>query len=122
MPANEDEQNTEALFSPAEGDYAQMLDDYSHFAPPAEGEVLKATSSKSPTRKSLSISAINLKDLYPLHNSCKPMESVHVKPNDTIDVMMDRTGERPEGYVLLSHEKASRLRAWDDLDARNART
>ena len=30
--------------------------------------------------------------------------------------MVDRTGERPEGYVLLSHEKASRLRAWDDLD------
>ena len=41
MPSNEDDQNIDAQFPPSEADYAQMLDDYSHFAPPAEGEVLK---------------------------------------------------------------------------------
>ena len=51
MPSNEDDQNIEAPFPPTEADYAQMLDDYSHFAPPAEGEVLRATSLRSQTKK-----------------------------------------------------------------------
>jgi len=30
--------------------------------------------------------------------------------------MVDRSGPQPEGYILLSHEKAARLRAWDNLE------
>jgi small subunit ribosomal protein S1 len=37
------------------------------------------------------------------------------QPGDTIDVVKDR-GEREEGYLLLSHEKAARHRAWDDIE------
>src|SRR5437763_5731356 len=37
------------------------------------------------------------------------------KPGDSIDVVIDR-GETEEGYVLLSHEKAARVRVWDDID------
>ncbi|HWC17703.1 MAG TPA: 30S ribosomal protein S1 [Terriglobales bacterium] len=37
------------------------------------------------------------------------------KPGDSIDVVADR-GETEEGYVLLSHEKAQRVRVWDDID------
>ncbi len=39
-----------------------------------------------------------------------------VKAGDTIDVMVDRHGPQPEGYVLLSYSKASRLRIWDTLE------
>ena len=35
---------------------------------------------------------------------------------DTIDVMIDRTGMQPEGYVLLSYSRAARLRIWDTLE------
>jgi small subunit ribosomal protein S1 len=38
-----------------------------------------------------------------------------VKPGDSIDVVIDR-GSTEEGYVLLSHEKAQRVRVWDDID------
>src|SRR5579859_1235564 len=38
-----------------------------------------------------------------------------VKPGDSIDVVIDR-GETEEGYVLLSHEKAQRVRVWDDIE------
>ena len=38
------------------------------------------------------------------------------KPGDAIDVMVDRHGAQPEGYVLLSHSRASRLRVWDNLE------
>jgi len=37
------------------------------------------------------------------------------KPGDSIDVVADR-GETEEGYLLLSHEKAQRVRVWDDID------
>ena len=37
------------------------------------------------------------------------------KPGDSIDVVIDR-GETEEGYVLLSHEKAARVRVWDDIE------
>src|SRR5690349_18926103 len=37
------------------------------------------------------------------------------KSGDSIDVVMDR-GETEEGYVLLSHEKAQRVRVWDDIE------
>jgi small subunit ribosomal protein S1 len=30
--------------------------------------------------------------------------------------MVDRQGIQPEGYILLSHTRASRLRAWDNLE------
>ena len=38
------------------------------------------------------------------------------KPGDEIDVMRDK-GEAEEGYINLSHQKAQRLRAWDDIEA-----
>jgi small subunit ribosomal protein S1 len=41
--------------------------------------------------------------------------NVSVKPGDPIAVMIER-GEREEGYVKLSHQKAARLRAWDEIE------
>jgi small subunit ribosomal protein S1 len=38
-----------------------------------------------------------------------------VQPGDEIDVMRDK-GETEEGYVNLSHLKAQKLRAWDDIE------
>src|SRR5262244_2028258 len=38
------------------------------------------------------------------------------QPGDAIDVMRDK-GETEEGYINLSHQKAQRLRAWDDIEA-----
>ena len=37
------------------------------------------------------------------------------KPGDSIDVVSDR-GETEEGYALLSHEKAARVRVWEDIE------
>ena len=31
-------------------------------------------------------------------------------------MVIDHRGEEPEGYILLSHERASRIRAWDNLE------
>jgi len=37
------------------------------------------------------------------------------KPGDEIDVMREK-GEMEEGYIRLSHQKAQRLRAWDEIE------
>src|SRR6266850_994375 len=37
------------------------------------------------------------------------------QPGDPIDVMREK-GQTEEGYVNLSHQKAARLRAWDDIE------
>ena len=37
------------------------------------------------------------------------------QPGDEIDVMRDK-GETEEGYINLSHQKARRLRAWDEIE------
>src|SRR3954465_8359592 len=95
--------------------YEDLLEDYSHFAPPAADEVLQGT-----------VLAINGKDviidfgyksegLVPLDQFQGPGGQVTVQVGDVVDVMIDQ-GEQPEGYVLLSHSRASRLRIWDNLD------
>src|SRR3954465_12717302 len=95
--------------------YEDLLEDYSHFAPPAADEVLQGT-----------VLAINGKDviidfgyksegLVPLEQFQGPGGQVTVQVGDVVDVMIDQ-GEQPEGYVLLSHSRASRLRIWDNLD------
>jgi small subunit ribosomal protein S1 len=37
------------------------------------------------------------------------------QPGDEIDVMRDK-GQTEEGYINLSHQKAQRLRAWDEIE------
>ena len=37
------------------------------------------------------------------------------RPGDPIDVMREK-GQTEEGYANLSHQKAARLRAWDDIE------
>src|SRR3982750_2039396 len=110
MPSNEDDQNIESPFPPADGDYAQMLDDYSHFPPPAEGEVLKGHVMKVTDKEVIVDFGYKSEGLVPIAQFTQRDGSVTVKTGDAIDVMVDRTGERPEGYVLLSHEKAKNLR------------
>ncbi len=38
-----------------------------------------------------------------------------VQPGDEIDVMRDK-GETEEGYINLSHQKAQRIHAWDEIE------
>jgi hypothetical protein len=40
---------------------------------------------------------------------------VHVKVGDTIDVFLEQT-EDANGYVVLSREKAERMKIWDDIE------
>src|SRR5918999_1204942 len=115
MPSIEDDRQSDSQ-SPGDGDYAQLLDDYTHFASPGEGEVLKGYVLKVTDKEVIVDFGYKSEGLVPIEQFRQPDGSVHVKAGDTIDVMIDRAGGRVEGYTLLSYERAARLRAWDDLD------
>ncbi|HWR53152.1 MAG TPA: 30S ribosomal protein S1 [Bryobacteraceae bacterium] len=99
-----------------EEDYEHLIDDYSHFAPPAEGEVLEGHVLKVTDKDVIVDFGYKSEGLVPVEQFTQRDGTVSVQPGDTIDVMIDRHGPEVEGYVLLSHEKANRLRAWDTLE------
>ncbi|MCU1262096.1 MAG: ribosomal protein [Bryobacterales bacterium] len=116
------ENETSEQFAPpspqgADEDYEHLLADYSHFVPPAEDEVLQGRVLKVTPKDVIVDFAYKIEGIVPIDQFTGPSGEVTVKPGDVIDVMVDHHAERVEGYVTLSHQKAARLRVWDDLEA-----
>ena len=96
--------------------YEHLLDDYSHFAPPTADEVLQGTV-LSVTGKDVIIDfGYKSEGIAPIEQFQTSSGEITVKSGDVVDVMIDHGGEQQEGYVLLSHTRAARLRVWDNLD------
>jgi len=96
-------------------EYQHLLEDYSHLAPPSRHEVLDG--------KVLKISGADVfidvghksDGVAPLSQFTDANGNVTVHAGDTVEVMVE-SGHTSEGYVVLSHEKAARLRVWDNLE------
>ncbi|MDQ6665843.1 MAG: 30S ribosomal protein S1 [Acidobacteriota bacterium] len=97
-------------------EYEHLLDDYSHFVPPAANEVLQGRVLKVTPKEVIVDFGSKSEGLVPIEQFQSHSGETAVKEGDVIDVMIDHGGEPVEGYVLLSHKKASRLRIWDDLE------
>jgi small subunit ribosomal protein S1 len=107
--------NNGQVDQPVPDNLENLLDDYSHFAPPAADEVLQGTI-VSITGKDVIIDfGYKSEGIAPLDQFLTPAGALAAQVGDVVDVMIEH-GERPEGYVLLSHSKASRLRKWDNLE------
>ncbi len=116
MASRTDERNLNPPVSAEEAEYEQLIDDYSHFAPPHEGELLQGRVVKVHATDVIVDFGYKSEGLVPIEQFTLPDGTVQVRVGDSIDVMVDRGGPQPEGYILLSHEKASRLRSWDNLE------
>ena len=95
--------------------YENLLDDYSHFAPPAADEVLQGTVLSVTAKDVIVDFGYKSEGIVPIEQFLGPDGEVAVQAGDVVDVMIDHGGQ-PEGYVLLSHTKAARLRIWDNLE------
>src|SRR5579884_1069192 len=96
-------------------DYEAFLDDYSsHFAADRRevlhGHVLSVSDKEVIVDIGRKIEGLVPASQFPLTNG-RPS----VKPGDTIEVTLDRSGEPVEGYILLSYERAHRLQVWENL-------
>src|SRR5580698_7738730 len=101
---------------PVEEDYEHLIEDYSHLAPPSEGELLQCHVVKVTYQEVIVDFGYKLEGLVPIDQVRLPDGTVPFKAGDPIDVMIDRHGPQPEGYALLSHSRASQIRIWDTLE------
>lgn len=105
---------------PASGgtdDFASALESFTSETEEAEGEerVIKGTVLKlTPTHVVVDIGAKS-EGLLPLAEVLDYEGKPKFQPGDSIDVMREK-GEAEEGYINLSHQKAQRLRAWDEIE------
>jgi small subunit ribosomal protein S1 len=96
--------------------YEDFLEDYSHFAPPAADEVLQGTVLGITGKDVIIDFGYKSEGIVPIEQFQTPAGEITVRVGDAVDVMIEPGGEQPEGYVLLSHTRAARLRIWDNLD------
>jgi small subunit ribosomal protein S1 len=95
--------------------YAELIDDYAHFGPPASNELLQGTVLSITAKDVIVDFGYKSEGIVPLEQFQTPAGEITVHRGDTVDVMIEH-GEQPEGYVLLSHTRAARIRVWDNLE------
>ena len=70
---------------------------------------------RSPSPRSSSTSATSPKASSPLEEFLDENGQVTVQPGDIVDVLLERTEDR-DGYVVLSREKAEKMKIWDEVE------
>jgi small subunit ribosomal protein S1 len=115
MNGNPDDR-AEDLMPGAGQDEAQEFYDFGHLAPLADGEMVEATILQITAQGAIVDFGFKQEGLVPLAQLSGPDGSLLSQPGDRIEVMRDRRGQEIDGYVLLSHERASRRRAWETLE------
>ncbi len=96
-------------------EYQHLLEDYSHLAPPSRHEVLEGRVLKISGQDVFIDVGYKSDGVAPLAHFVDAGGNFTVKAGDVVEVMFD-TGHNSEGYVLLSHEKAARLKIWDTIE------
>jgi small subunit ribosomal protein S1 len=113
-PSHEDKHSTGGTSE----DFASALESFTtetEEAQASEDHVIKGTVLKlTPTHVVVDIGAKS-EGMLPIAEVLDHEGKSRFQPGDEIDVMREK-GETEEGYVNLSHQKAQRLRAWDDVE------
>jgi len=115
MAVDQSKGHVDELFQADGENYQSLLDEYTHLAPPAEGEILQGTILKVTSKDVIVDFGYKSEGLVPIEQFLGPSGELTAQPGDVVDVMIDH-GEPQEGYVLLSHAKAARIRVWENLE------
>ena len=81
----------------------------------AEGDIVKGRILKVTSTEAIVDIGFKSEGMIPIAEVTSYTGEVRVKPGDEIDVFIERL-ESNTGHVLLSREKAERVRVWDDLE------
>ena len=97
-------------------EFAQLIEFYDNsFRNLAEGEVVKGTVVKvTPTEVVVDV-GFKSEGIIPIEEFIDEAGQVAAQPGDTVDVLLERTEDR-EGYVVLSREKAEKMKIWDEVE------
>ena len=116
-PSKEAEPQDEKPITAGIEDFASALENFTTESEEAvrEDKVLKGTVLKlTGTHVVVDIGAKS-EGMLPLSEVLDFEGKPRFQPGDEIDVMRDK-GETEEGYINLSHQKAQKLRAWDEIE------
>src|SRR5215217_7662619 len=97
-------------------EYARLLDLYDNsFRNIAEGEVVKGTVLKVTPSEVIVDVGYKSEGIIAIDEFIDETGQVSVQAGDIVDVLLERTEDR-EGYVVLSREKAEKMKIWDDVE------
>jgi transcriptional accessory protein Tex/SPT6 len=112
----------DADIDPAE--FKELLGLYDNsFRNIAEGEVVKGTVLKVTGSEVVVDVGYKSEGIIPISEFLDETGQVTVQAGDTVDVLLERTEDR-EGHIVLSREKAEKMKIWDEVERpmRNARS
>ncbi len=97
-------------------EYARLLELYnSSFRNITEGEVIEGTVLKVSASEVIVDVGYKSEGIISLSEFLDENGEVTVQPGDTVDVLLERTEDR-EGHIVLSREKAEKMKIWDDVE------
>jgi small subunit ribosomal protein S1 len=97
-------------------EYARLLDLYDNsFRNIAEGEVVKGTVLKVTPSEVIVDVGYKSEGIIAVDEFLDENGQITVQPGDIVDVLLERTEDR-EGYVVLSREKAEKMKIWDEVE------
>src|SRR5436190_18589936 len=111
---DEREERDEAALDPEA--YERLLDMYDvSFKNFAEGEVVKGVVLQVSDSEVIVDVGYKSEGIIPVDEFRDETGKISVKAGDTVDVLLEKTEDK-EGYVVLSKEKAEKMKVWDDVE------
>ncbi len=97
-------------------EYARLLESYdTSFRNIAEGEVVKGTVLKVTASEVIVDVGYKSEGIIAVSEFLDETGQITVEAGDLVDVLLERTEDR-EGYVVLSREKAEKMKIWDEVE------
>src|ERR687892_236635 len=81
----------------------------------AEGEVVKGVVLQVSESEVIVDVGYKSEGIIPLDEFRDETGKISIKVGDTVDVLLEKTEDK-EGYVVLSKEKAEKMKVWDDVE------
>jgi small subunit ribosomal protein S1 len=101
---------------PESEDFDRLLNSYSQFSQAPLGSLLRGHVVKIVGEEVIVDVGYKCEGVIPAAEFKDAEGKLRIQPGDEIEVMMESTEER-EGYVVLSRERAKRLKVWDDIES-----
>ena len=97
-------------------EYARLLAMYdSSFRNISEGDVIEGTVLKVSSSEVIVDVGYKSEGIISITEFLDENGQVTVRPGDAVDVLLERTEDR-EGHIVLSREKAEKMKIWDDVE------
>ncbi|MBI3932767.1 MAG: 30S ribosomal protein S1 [Acidobacteria bacterium] len=97
-------------------EYERLLDMYDvSFKNFAEGEVVKGVVLQVSESEVIVDVGYKSEGIIPIEEFKDETGVIAVKAGDSVDVLLEKTEDK-EGYVVLSKEKAEKMKVWDDVE------